>query len=307
MRRTLWSLVLALMLGWSGAASAGDYQKGMDAAQAGDHATALREFRDLADEGHAGAQSLLGSMYNEGLGVTQDYAEAVKWFRLAAEQGDAGAQHDLGMKYLKGQGVSQDFEEAAKWVRLAAEQGLAESQLALGTLYKQGLGVPQDHREAAKWLRRAAKQGNILAQMEVEAPLAYHIIQQLRCLQPPEPVFTFLALENLGKINRSEMLGYDSISCFRIHGGIEVEGLKFVSVCGYSEDSLVRDLFPDFLWRGPGTSPDQFISFGTKANFKISATWYLEHLGRRFLNQAIETENTRLGDPTDISCRSWMR
>lgn len=183
----------------------------------------------------------------------------------------------------------------------------ANAQYSLGRMYRKGLGVPQDHREAAKWLRRAADQGNVLAQMEVEAPLAYHIIQQLRCLQPPEPIFTFLALENLGKINRSEMLGYDSISCFRIHGGIEVEGLKFVSVCGYSEDSLVRDLFPDFLWRGPGTSPSQFISFGTEANFEISSKWYLEHLGRRFLNQAIETENTGLGDPTDISCSSWMR
>jgi hypothetical protein len=34
-------------------------------------------------------------MYGNGLGVPKDYAEAIKWFRLAAEQGNAGAQSML--------------------------------------------------------------------------------------------------------------------------------------------------------------------------------------------------------------------
>ncbi len=63
MRKVLSSLVIALVLGWSGAASAGDYQKGLDAAQAGDHATALREFRDLAEQGDAEAQANLGVLH----------------------------------------------------------------------------------------------------------------------------------------------------------------------------------------------------------------------------------------------------
>ena len=51
-------------------------------------------------------------MYFHGKGVPQDYAEAVKWFRLAADQGDAGAQSILGVMYDEGHGVPQDYAEA---------------------------------------------------------------------------------------------------------------------------------------------------------------------------------------------------
>ena len=38
-----------------------------------------------------GAQNFLGTMYEDGLVVSEDYAEAVKWYRKAAEQGHAKA------------------------------------------------------------------------------------------------------------------------------------------------------------------------------------------------------------------------
>ncbi len=56
----------------------------MAAYQRGDYATALREWHPLAEQGGANAQLLLGSMYDNGLGVPQDYAEAVKWYSKAA-------------------------------------------------------------------------------------------------------------------------------------------------------------------------------------------------------------------------------
>ena len=89
MRKTISALVVALMLGWAGAVHAGDFQKGLEAYNAGDYATALLEWRDLAEQGDAEAQYNLGVMYDNGQGVAQDYAEAVKWYRRAAEQGDA--------------------------------------------------------------------------------------------------------------------------------------------------------------------------------------------------------------------------
>ena len=45
------------------------------------------ETRKAAEQGIAEAQSNLGLMYSDGLGVKQDYTEAAKWFRKAAEQG----------------------------------------------------------------------------------------------------------------------------------------------------------------------------------------------------------------------------
>ena len=40
----------------SSATASADFQIGLDAAQAGDYATALREWRPLADQGYANAQ-----------------------------------------------------------------------------------------------------------------------------------------------------------------------------------------------------------------------------------------------------------
>ncbi len=129
--------------------------EGAAAAKRGDHATALREWRPLAEQGNAKAQFNLGVMYDRGLGVPQDYAEAVKWYRKAAEQGNAEAQHDLGIMYDKGLGVPQDYAEAVGWWRKAADQGYAYAQSNLGVMYGVGQGVPQDYVLAHMWFNLA--------------------------------------------------------------------------------------------------------------------------------------------------------
>ncbi len=119
------SLLAALVVSLSLAAPvlAGPWEDGTAAAQRGDHATALRLWRPLAEQGQTNAQFSIGMMYAIAKGVRQDYVEAVKWFRKAAEQGDASAQNSLGSMYLNGYGVLQDFVEAHKWFNLAAARG----------------------------------------------------------------------------------------------------------------------------------------------------------------------------------------
>jgi TPR repeat protein len=73
--------VFAVLLLLVTPAGAQYFQKGLEAYNRGDYATALREWRPLAAQGHARAQYNLGFMYASGQGVPQDYAEAVKWFR----------------------------------------------------------------------------------------------------------------------------------------------------------------------------------------------------------------------------------
>ncbi len=85
-----------------------DLKAGVEAYQRGDYATALTEFRPLAQQGDADAQFYLGQMYSKGRGVPQDDAEAVAWYRRAAEHGDAEAQFYLGQMYSKGRGVPQE-------------------------------------------------------------------------------------------------------------------------------------------------------------------------------------------------------
>ena len=117
-------LVLAGVMLMGLAASACDgYDEGVAAYARGDYATALREFRPLAEQGHADSQHFLGFMYRKGEGVPQDDDEALKWTRKAAEQGHAEAQNNLGAMYAEGEGVRQDNAEALRWYRKAAEQG----------------------------------------------------------------------------------------------------------------------------------------------------------------------------------------
>ncbi len=115
--RYLLATALAVMLALPVAAQ--DFQKGYVAYQRGDYATALREWRPLAEQGDASAQTNLGFMYENGQGVPQDYGEAMKWYRRAAEQGNIKAQFDLGVMYANGLGVPQDDTEAIKWYRKA--------------------------------------------------------------------------------------------------------------------------------------------------------------------------------------------
>ncbi len=138
------ALCAGFTLGLTAPAWAG-VDEGVAAYKRGDYATALREFRPLAERGDAKAQYGLGVMYLNGQGVPQDSAEVVKWHRKAAEQGYAKAQYNLGFMYINGLGVPRDYAEAAKWYRKAADQRDAKAQYILGVMYINSLGVTQDY------------------------------------------------------------------------------------------------------------------------------------------------------------------
>ena len=100
-----------------------DFNKGLTAAQNGDYATALKEWKPLAEEGNAAAQNNLGLMYCCGWGVRQDYKEAARLYRLAAEQGDPRGQVNLGLMYAKGKSVMPDNIYAYMWLYIASLTG----------------------------------------------------------------------------------------------------------------------------------------------------------------------------------------
>ena len=153
-------LLFSLFLGASSYSA--DFNKGLTAAQSGDFATALKEWKPLAEEGNAAAQNNLGLMYHNGWGVPQDYKEAVYWYRLATEQEHAKAQYNLGVMYNNGNGVPQDYEEAVRWYQLAAEQGHSKAQGNLGVMYAFGNGVIKDYVYAHMWGNIASMNGNDL-------------------------------------------------------------------------------------------------------------------------------------------------
>ena len=105
----------------------------------------------------------LGTMYNEGQGVSVNHCEASQWFLKAAERGHYQSQFCLGSMYEKGQGVPQNLHETIRWWRSAAEEGDSMAQYKLGLMYAQGSGVAEDPVEARRWVEKAAGQGETRA------------------------------------------------------------------------------------------------------------------------------------------------
>jgi len=158
MRNLIKTFLVMLMLSFSHAAAADDFDDAIAAHNKRDFATALRLLTPLAERGDADAQRALGFMYEHGYGVVQHYKTAAKWYILAAEAGVAEAQLYLGIMYQRGKGVAQDNQAAFKWLTLAAEKGEADAKFELGSMYFGGHGVAQDLKTAVKWLTLAAEQ-----------------------------------------------------------------------------------------------------------------------------------------------------
>ena len=79
-------LIFALgcfVLGWSS-----DFQKGVEALKKGDCATAINEWKPLAQGSYIDAQYNLGIMYDNGKGVLQDYVYAHMWVNISASNGE---------------------------------------------------------------------------------------------------------------------------------------------------------------------------------------------------------------------------
>ncbi len=146
--------VIALM--GAGPVSAQDFASGMTAHLDKRYGESRRIFGSLADAGNVRAQFMMGTIFEQGLGVDKDLAAAARWYGLAADGGNASAQYNLGVFHQFGKGVRKNAAMAAKLLHQAAEQGHGRAQNNLSTFYFTGVGVPQDRVEAWKWLTLSA-------------------------------------------------------------------------------------------------------------------------------------------------------
>ncbi len=137
---------------WSG------QEEGIAAYNKKDYATAMKEFRPLAEAGDTQAQLLMGLMYDNGLGGQRDSALAFHWYQQAAEQGVARAQFNLGQLYEAGDGVARDLELALRWFAKAADNGFAEAQYRYGLALSDDALLARDEIAAYQWLSLAAVQ-----------------------------------------------------------------------------------------------------------------------------------------------------
>ncbi len=137
-------------------------------------ATAASLMRRAAEAGYAPAQTALGSMLLDGVGVKQDRRAGRRWLETAAEggarSGDPNAMWLRGAESLR----SGDAADGEKWLRRAldARAGHEGAMFALGLLYEYGrsaggLSKEAQAAEAVSLYRRAAAAGH--------ADAAYHL------------------------------------------------------------------------------------------------------------------------------------
>jgi len=170
--------------------------------QRGYFLTALALALPRAERGDPAAQTLIGEIYADGLGIGQNLATASGWYSLAskngdplatfelaqmyqdgkgvpksrqraaelfqkaADQGNIPAKYNLGLLYVEGQYVTPNLVKAAELIKEAAEAEMPEAQYDYGSMLLEGAGVPPDPKEGARWIGLAAEEGLVEAQVD---------------------------------------------------------------------------------------------------------------------------------------------
>ena len=96
------------------------FDEGVAAYERSDYATAVHEWRPLAEQGDRAAQFMLGVMYSHGQGVPQDYIQAHMWTNLAAERLSI-KDRDLAVEYRDMVAKKMTTAQIAEAQRLARE------------------------------------------------------------------------------------------------------------------------------------------------------------------------------------------
>ncbi|TNE68230.1 MAG: hypothetical protein EP336_05010 [Rhodobacteraceae bacterium] len=139
------------------------------------------------------------------------------------------------------------------------------------------------------------------------SPLERMVLEELSCERAPNSLAILRNLSDNGQITPGDNLGYDSLSCWKIVGGLTLAGMPFESLCVYEESPSLQASHPEFYYRGPGTSPGQTLSLGSSESADALSDWYLEIFGPRNIYTAIaEGEETTLQTLSEVSCTDWM-
>lgn len=93
---------------------------------------ALQYMQLAADQGYAAAQEVLASsFYYSGIEVEKDFMKAFHYLELSAKQNNAKAQYNLGTLYEQGEGVTRDERQAFAWYEKAANNGFEQAKIAM--------------------------------------------------------------------------------------------------------------------------------------------------------------------------------
>ncbi|MCX7288225.1 MAG: tetratricopeptide repeat protein [Rhodobacterales bacterium] len=135
-----------------------------------DYTAAFAVALPLAEAGVPRAQTLVGVMYDLGLGTAADPAKALQWYEKAAAQGFPQAFHNLGNVHDRGElGVPEDDVMARDYYSRAVAQDFGPSFGNLAIMLREGEGGPVDMELAVALLER----GIALQDAQSTAELAF--------------------------------------------------------------------------------------------------------------------------------------
>lgn len=119
---------------------------------------ALRLFMQAARAGDTEAAFQLAQMLRNGAsGIMATPELAIPWYRQAAQQKHARAALMLGTLFNNGEGVSVDHAQGARWLAVASDLGNAHAMFLLSNAYREGRGVERDEARARQLLEEAAE------------------------------------------------------------------------------------------------------------------------------------------------------
>ena len=125
---------------------------------------AVEQLEQLAEDGDAYAQYIIGTAYRDGGLLIPDTAKAQKLLERAAEQDLDAAQYALGKLFLSDEADVHDSAKGIYWLKRSANNGNDFAAYRLGKEYLSGKNVSKDTSTAAEYLRQAANNGNAYAQ-----------------------------------------------------------------------------------------------------------------------------------------------
>lgn len=125
---------------------------------------AVEQLEQLAEDGDAHAQHIIGTAYRDGGLLIPDTAKAQKLLECAAEQDLDAAQYALGKLYLSDDADIYDPAKGIYWLKRSADNGNDYAAYRLGKEYLSGKNTIKDAETAVSYLRQAADNGNAYAQ-----------------------------------------------------------------------------------------------------------------------------------------------
>lgn len=114
-------------------------------------------YENIAKEGNAEAQFILGDIYSRGLGGEHDEKKAFLWTKKAADNGEVQAAVAAAMYYQMGLGVNENLSLAETYYLKAVNKNDVQAQFLLGAMYIEN----GKNQEGLELLKKAAQQNDV--------------------------------------------------------------------------------------------------------------------------------------------------